>query len=349
MPDDERTSTTAVFSLDGVALLTARRSRSSRTLMCLICSVVATLIYATIVTAQIYSPATRAWAKRESALDRVLRTRVLRAICPLDYAPFGVRGDLDCPDQAHGADIDAIKTLADSLDATVELLPSTWSTLMTDFEQYDADIGIGGITPTLDRLRHAGFSSPYFLGGKVLVARCNSPPWLSFVAAQGHLRVINTPTTYVLVNPGGTNENVVRELLPRATVRLVSANGEQFRDLASSSASESLVTLTDSVEALLQARRHAPKLCSTSDYLLTRDAKAFLLPRDDMPWAAYVNAWLEEAWLASGMRDVTGAGDGIFGAASSQANASLDRWISLLARNASYCNASSSIAVRRLD
>ena len=242
-----------------------------------------------------------------TTLDRVLKSGVLRVGITADYPPFTLR----CSGGAGavGSDIDEAADLARSLGATLELVLTTWSELEDALVASSFDIGVGGISDTLQRRRAAAFSMPYIAGGKVLVARCDSP----LLALDGWAALRAVPSLGDLaVNPGGTNERSIRAELPLARVVLVEANGEQFDLVVRGQVNG---TVTDRVEAQLRLRCGGPcppaargdDLCHGP--LLQPGRKAYMLPRDDLVWARYVDGWLEGR-LQSGA-----------------ANASLQRWL----------------------
>ena len=243
-----------------------------------------------------------------TTLDRVLKSGVLRVGITADYPPFTLR----CSGGAGavGSDIDEAADLARSLGATLELVLTTWSELEDALVASTFDIGVGGISDTLQRRRVAAFSMPYIAGGKVLVARCDSP----LLALDGWAALRAVPSLGDLaVNPGGTNERSIRAELPLARVVLVEANGEQFDLVARGQVNG---TVTDRVEAQLRLRcgGHCPPAARGDDDLchgplLQPGRKAYMLPRDDLVWARYVDGWLEGR-LQSGA-----------------ANASLQRWL----------------------
>ena len=236
-----------------------------------------------------------------STLDAVLTTGILRVGSPLDYAPFAFRSCVD--DEAIGSDIDLVKEFASSLgDVQIKIVPSSWPTLVADALSNKFDIALGGISITLDRLRHVGFSvstSPTSEAGKVGVAKCSAASsMLQPLESAAGLALLNNPSTRIAVNPGGTNEAVVRALLPNATTQLVAQNA-QYGELIGGTAD---LTITDAIEAELQARRHPGVLCwggigsSTSSLLLRPQPKGFLLPRreGDAGWKEYVDRWVAQ-------------------------------------------------------
>ena len=109
-----------------------------------------------------------------STLDRVLSTGVLRVGVTADYPPFS----MDCGPAVSGvagSDIDEAAALASTLNATPKLVLTTWSELVADQASGRFDVGVGGISATLERRRSVGFSAPILTDGKVLVTRCDSP------------------------------------------------------------------------------------------------------------------------------------------------------------------------------
>ena len=225
-----------------------------------------------------------------STLDAVASRHTLRIGATLDYPPFSMR----CADgTAAGADVDAAFALAASLGVQLRIVPTTWATLLDDAVAGAFDAAAGGISVTLARLRRVGFSRGRYPGGKVVVAPCGSRHLSDTGDAPPDSAV-------VAVNPGGTNEEWVREHWPEAST-LVVAQLSQYGAILAGRAD---LTVTDAIEGRLVASRHPGALCK-GDALLTHEVKAFLLPRaDDVAWTAYVDRWLKER-EASGEDEAT--------------------------------------------
>ena len=235
-----------------------------------------------------------------SVLDQAIQSRVLRVGCPCDYAPFAAA--------TCGSDIDAARSLAASLGASLELVPSTWASLLDDMEKRRLDLAVGGITDTLPRRRRAFVSTAYHADAKVVVARCGNP--LLAMASLGGAAIAAVAGVHFAVNPGGTNEAVAREL--GLQLALVERNGDQFLDVL---AGVSNATLTDGAEAELWSRRYTGRLCASDATLTRAQPKVYLLPRGDTPWQQYVNGWLAQRIGAGAM------------------NASFDSWVDRFARS----------------
>ena len=215
-----------------------------------------------------------------SALDRVREAGELRVCVTGDYKPFSfLRPD----GQFEGLDVDLAQSLATSLKVKPRFVKTSWSTLMDDFTGGACDIAMGGISISLERLLRAAFSEAIMVDGKAPIARCAD------VAKYGSLAAIDRPGVRVTVNRGGTNERYARAHFKQAQIRVYPDNVTIFDELVNGEAD---VMVTDRSETLLQHKLR-PSLCSVpTDQLLQFSEKAYLLPRGDVPFKAYVDAWL---------------------------------------------------------
>ena len=215
-----------------------------------------------------------------STLDRVQQAGVLRVCTTGDYKPFSY---LRPEGGFEGMDIDLAQSLSQALGVRAEFVRTSWSTLMADFTAGKCDVGAGGISVTLERLKKAGFSIPYMVDGKSPIARCAD--------AQRYqtLEDIDQPAVRVIVNPGGTNERFARANLKRAQLIVHPDNVTIFDRIDKGEAD---VMITDGSETLLQHKLH-PSLCPIHpERPFQYGEKAVLLPRDDPAFKAFVDAWL---------------------------------------------------------
>ncbi len=215
-----------------------------------------------------------------SRLDAVLQSGVLRVCTTGDYRPYSL---LRADGQFEGSDIALAQSLAGSLGARVAFVRTSWPQLMPDLLADRCDIAVGGISVTLQRQRQANFSAVLDVDGKIPLVRCADQ------ARYRSLAQLNRPEVRVIEPPGGTNEAFARQQLPRAHLRLFADNTTIFQELLQQRAD---VMLTDASEALHQQAR-LPGLCAIApEQPLQYGEKAFLLPRNDQPWKAYVDQWL---------------------------------------------------------
>ncbi|NYI05593.1 transporter substrate-binding domain-containing protein [Allostreptomyces psammosilenae] len=217
-------------------------------------------------------------------LDTVPRRGELRVCTTGDYRPFSY---LDPATGGYtGIDIDMAEHLGAGLGVQTRFVPTTWATLVDDLTSGACDIGMGGISVTLPRAREAYFSTPYLTDGKAAIARCADAD------AYQSLEAIDQPGVRVIVNPGGTNEAFVRANIHRATVVPHPDNNTIFEEIVAGRAD---VMITDASETEYQAAIH-PELCALNpDDPFTFAEKAYLLPRGDEEFKAYVDQWVHLA------------------------------------------------------
>ena len=215
-----------------------------------------------------------------SRLDRIIQQKVIYVGTTGDYEPFSFYQNK----QAKGIDVEMAKHLANSLNAELVLLPTSWPTLLDDLGTGQYDILMSGISKKLFRQQQGFFSDSYHTGGKAPIARCDE------VEKFNSLEKIDQPTTELIVNPGGTNHRFVETHITKAQVRIFPDNRTIFKEIVNGKAD---VMITDQIEVLLQANKH-PSLCAAMpNKTLSFSAKAYLMPRD-LIWKEYVNVWLEQ-------------------------------------------------------
>ncbi|MBA1274184.1 transporter substrate-binding domain-containing protein [Stutzerimonas azotifigens] len=219
-------------------------------------------------------------APSASLLDEAQQRGTLSVCTTGDYKPYTfLREDGDY----EGIDIALAESLARSLGVEVQWVPTTWKTLMPDFLAGKCDMAVGGVSISLERQKRAFFSDPITVDGKIPFVRCDDVDKYQTIAQ------LNQPSVRLIEPPGGTNEAFVHRELPKAQLELYHDNTVIFRHVAENKAD---VMITDASEALYQQRNY-PTLCAVNpDKPLQYSEKAFLLPRDDSAFKAYVDQWL---------------------------------------------------------
>jgi cyclohexadienyl dehydratase len=227
-------------------------------------------------------------AAAQSRLDDIVTRGTLLVGLTGDYRPFSVR---DKETGAYrGLDVDMAGDLAAALGVRLEIVPTTWGTLLINLGNGRFDIGMGGISITLPRQRVAFFSQPVMRVGKAAIVRCVDKQRFGTLAA------IDRPGVKVLVNPGGTNERFDRASLHQAEIVLIADNLGLFDALA---AGQGDVMITDAVETKLQQTLH-PGLCALHpDQPFDFGELGYLLPRD-IVLKQFVDQWLHSAVESGG-------------------------------------------------
>ena len=228
---------------------------------------------------------------QDSRLDAIQKSGVLRVCTPGDYKPFS----LAKPDAAwEGIDVDLVQSMAKALGVKAEFVKTSWPKLMDDFVE-KCDLGVGGISVTLDRQKRAYFSQPYMVNGKAPITKCENVQRFQTVAD------IDKPGVTVIENPGGSNERFARANFKQAKIVIYDDNTTIFDEILKGRAD---VMISESVETLVQQKLR-PGLCAVNpDKPLQYGEMAWLLPRGDGAWKSWVDQWLHLA-KASGDYDRT--------------------------------------------
>lgn len=169
-----------------------------------------------------------------------------------DYAPYSLRG----PDgRITGADVTMAQAIAKDLGVALEIVPTTWKSMKSDFAAGHFDIAMGGVSVTADRAALGLFSTPAISDGKRPIVRCVDKD------RYRSLEAIDRPGVRVEVNPGGTNEAFAKAHFPHAVWKTYPDNRTIFDDLAAGHAD---VMVTDGAEVDFQAHRHKGVLCAAA-------------------------------------------------------------------------------------
>ena len=219
-------------------------------------------------------------AQAPTRLDDILAKGVLRVGSTGDYKPFTF---LDKSKGAfEGFDIDMANELGRALGVKVEFVPTSWPTLMKDYEAGQFDIAMGGISITLERAKKAYFSSAYMREGKTPIARCADKDKFQTIAD------IDKPGVRVITNPGGTNEKFDRANFKAAEIKVFADNTMIFDEIVKGNAD---LMITDSSETRFQQKAHAELCAIHPEKPFDFAEKAYLLPRDPA-LKSFVDAWM---------------------------------------------------------
>jgi cyclohexadienyl dehydratase len=224
-----------------------------------------------------------------SRLDSAMAAGKIKVCSPGDYKPFS----LQKPDGGfEGLDIDLIQAAAKSMGVEVEMVKSSWPTLMKDFTE-KCDVGLGGISVTTDRQKTAFFSSAYMVNGKAPITKCENVSKFQTVAD------IDKPGVTVIENPGGSNERFARANFKQAKIVIFNDNTVIFDEILKGNAD---VMISESVETIVQQKAR-PGLCAVNpEKPLQYGEMGWLLPRGDTVFKAWVDQWIHLA-KASGEYD----------------------------------------------
>ncbi|WP_319241770.1 transporter substrate-binding domain-containing protein [uncultured Propionivibrio sp.] len=220
-------------------------------------------------------------------LDDILARGTLRVGTTGDYKPFSYRPAAS--PEFLGLDVELAGQLAKALGVKLELVPTSWPTLMKDLGEDRFDIAMSGVSISLERQKKAFYSIPYLRDGKTPITRCENKDRFQTLAQ------IDQAGVRLIVNPGGTNERFARANIKQASIAVHADNVTIFDQIVAGRAD---LMITDAIETRLQAKLK-PQLCALHpETPFDFSEKAYLLPRD-IVWKTYVDQWLHQT-LASG-------------------------------------------------
>ena len=228
-----------------------------------------------------------------SRLDDVMKSGKLKVCTPGDYKPFSVQR----PDGGYeGLDNDLVQASAKALGVEVEMVKTAWPQLMKDFID-KCDVTVGGISVTTDRQKTAFFTEPYMVNGKAPIARCENAKKFQTVAD------IDKPGVTVIENPGGSNERFARANFKQAKIVIFNDNVTIFDEILKGNAD---VMISESVETIVQSKLR-PGLCAVNpDKPLQYGEMAWLLPRGDAAFKAWMDQWFHLAKAGGDYDRITG-------------------------------------------
>lgn len=205
---------------------------------------------------------------------------VLRVGTTGDYPPLTYK--VPQTDRFSGEDIQLIEAFANDQCYRLELVLTTWPTLMQDLTGGRFVVAVGGITKTDRRASEALVSRPLATTGKVALVRSEDQ------ARYGSLEAIDTPGTTVVEDRGGTNEQFALAHIRQATLILLPDNQMPFAYLLDRRAD---VMFTDSIEAIYR-QQTMPGLCAVRpDEPYTRTEKVFLFRKDQRTLRDRFDRW----------------------------------------------------------
>lgn len=218
-----------------------------------------------------------------SRLEGVKEAGVLKVCTTGDYRPFTY---LDPKTKEYeGIDVTMVEDLAAGLEVEVEYVPTTWKELMPDFLA-KCDIGVGGVSVSLERAEQAYFTEATLDEGKTPITLCANVERFDTIAE------INKPGVRSITPIGGTNEKFAEEHYPKGEVIRFEDNNAIFDEIIAGRAD---VMTTDASETMWVANEK-PELCAVHpEEPFNFSQKAYLLPLGDEVFREYVDQWLNMA------------------------------------------------------
>ena len=181
-----------------------------------------------------------------------------------------------------GFDIDVMTELAKDLGVEVEFVPAEWKTLVPGIVADKYDISTSA-SITTQRIRSVGFTDSYYTLGTVpLTQKKNAERFTSW-------EDINQPGVVVAVTLGTSQEQQVKTLFPKATIRTIEAPARDFQEVLAGRAD---VSVTSNVEASKLVEAHDILTIVPVEEPAAPADIAFLVDQADQIWINYLNHWI---------------------------------------------------------
>lgn len=215
------------------------------------------------------------------AMDEIMEQGVLRVGTTADYKPFTYKTD----DVYTGYDVEVAQLIAKELGVKLEIVPTTWKTMLEDLKADKFDIAMGGITRTIKRQIEAEMTVPYLTFGKCYLVRKGDK------AKYNSIEAVNKPSVRVGVNIGGTNEIFADTYLKQATIKRYKNNLDVPVAVENG---EVDVMITETPEAILYEKNNPKLEGSLVSAPLTKSQMGYIVRKDDIHFLNTINFILDE-------------------------------------------------------
>lgn len=219
-------------------------------------------------------------AAQVSALTKVLESGKLRVGTTGDWNPMSMKDPAS--DSYAGFDIDVMTELAKDLGVEIEFVPTEWKTLVPGIVADKYDISTSA-SITAQRIRSVGFTDSYYTLGTVpLTQKKNAERFTTWES-------INQEGVTVAVTLGTSQEQQVKTLFPKATIRTIEAPARDFQEVLAGRAD---VSVTSNVEASKLVEAHDVLAIVPVEEPAAPADIAFLVAQNDQVWLNYLNHWI---------------------------------------------------------
>lgn len=233
---------------------------------------------------------------RPPSVDTLATIR-LRGVLRVGVAVSEPMAMHDARGEMIGYSVDLARRLADDLGTDIELVETSWSSMIPDLLERRFDLIASGLWVTVPRALVINFSSPTAVEGVHLVA--------NQALAKGRQTIadFNKPGVRIVVYAGTAQERDAQRHFPQATVVRVSGDEDHLAEVLAGKAHAALVP-TFAPQGII---RLAPDVLSLPiAQPLSTAPTAFGVRRGDADFLSFLNTWLElqraAGWLDERVR-----------------------------------------------
>lgn len=224
----------------------------------------------------------------ESTIEQVIRRGVLR-VGLSTFVPWAMK---DKTGQWVGFEVDVATRLARDMGVRLEFVPTKWAGIIPALLTGKFDLIIGGMGIRPDRNLKVNFSIPYDYTGMSLVAH------RELASGFTALEDFNGPKIVIAARLGSTAAAAVKNLLPRAQLRLFDDEPQAYQELLNGRAH---AVVGSAPMPAFQALRNPEKLFLPMKGTFTREPIGFAVRKSDFDTLNYLDNWIRvaetEGWL----------------------------------------------------
>jgi polar amino acid transport system substrate-binding protein len=224
----------------------------------------------------------------ESTIEQVLKRGALR-VGLSTFVPWAMK---DKTGKWTGFEVDVASRLARDTNVQAEFVPTKWAGMIPALLTGKFDIIIGGMSIRPERNLKVNFSIPYDYTGLSLVAN---------KALAGGLKTLedfNQPKVIIAARLGSTAATAVKNLMPRAQLRLFDDEPQAYQELLNGNA---YAVVASAPMPAFQALRHPDKLFLPIHGTFTKEPIGFAIRKGDFDTMNYLDSWIRvveaEGWL----------------------------------------------------
>jgi|tagenome__1003787_1003787.scaffolds.fasta_scaffold20929533_2 ABC-type amino acid transport substrate-binding protein len=231
--------------------------------------------------AVVVGPAPAAAQQKETHLDRIVKSRKLRACIWPEYYAISYKNPQT--GRLEGIDIDIAKEFAVELKAELQFVETSFSAFIADLQTDKCDIGMFGIGATLSRAQAVEFSEPYIVTSIYGVTRKDHPKVKSWDELDQEGIVVATQL-------GSYVDVFMKSYLKKAKVLSVQPPATREGEVATGRAD---VLMTDyPVAKKLEATQEWAKIINPTEPLAVTPYAYAVAPGDQV-WLNYINLFLK--------------------------------------------------------
>jgi cyclohexadienyl dehydratase len=226
------------------------------------------------------APVRAAAQQVQSRLNEITKSKKLR-VCqfPLYYS-ISYRNPKT--GEIEGIDADLSKELAKELDATLEIVESSFGSFIADLQANKCEIGMFGVGATLKRAQAVEFSKPYLITNVYAVTRKGGPikNWAD----------VDRPGVKAAVSLGSFIEPFMKSYLKHAEVVAVAPPNTREAELVAKRVD---VIMTDFPTAIKVVDEFDWAEIITPDEKLAVTPYSYVVPQGDQIWLNYINLFVD--------------------------------------------------------